>query len=1242
MRVNSDLPIAREKENIVELIRSNQVLIVVGETGSGKTTQLPKILLQTGIGSNGAIVHTQPRRIAAISIAKRIAQEMGANLGKEIGYSIRFDDRSSSGALLKLVTDGLLLNELRTDRYLNKYSGLIIDEAHERSLNIDLLLGYVKEVIKRRPEFRVIVTSATISGEQFSRFFDGAPIIDVAGRSYPISIQYCEPKEELLEQIVDLIKEIERQKSKLAPDILVFFPGAREISDAVEFLRKRFAGQLEVLALYSRLSQSDQLRVFERKSSKRRVILTTNIAETSVTVPGIGFVIDLGLARVNRFSQRSKIQRLVTEEISQANADQRAGRCGRLGPGICYRLYTEEVYQNKPLFPDPEIMRVNLASVLIQMRFLGLGEPQNFAFIDPPEKAALDSAQKLLIELRATKRKELTKLGRKIARFPMDPRLAASLISAPDFGSLTELLTLVSFLSLQDIRERPIEHAHKADEAHQKFVDARSDFLTILKMWDWIETLKREESKSSFKKTLKKNFLNFRRTVEWSETRDQLARICKTLGLKANTDKASYRAIHLPMIIGNLSNLARLKDRTQYQGARNQSLMIFPGSGLFKKKHAWIVSTEIIETSRIYARDAASIRPSWVEQCSKHLQKERFDDPHWSKKRGEVMGYQTVSLYGLVLAEKRRKPLGNKDPKLCREIFLDALVAGELLKVRSFVLENKKLLEEVQGVEDKTRVGGKGVNESDLLKFYDSKIPEEIISESQLARWLNEIEPNVLRELYLDREDALTKLGGLPSAELFPDHLVTGGISFALRYRFAPGESDDGVTMEVPIGLLSAVSDEDLNWPIPAFLSPTLESLLRSLPREFRRKLQPMEESVDLLISQIHSRKMYRRGRFIGAIVEIINDLFGWHLADSNFDQNRVGFELRTGVRVLDEKNKEICFSKDLKEIKDSLYSTKGSGGNKEKQQQGASDFEELGLTRFPDRKLEEQLLVQTDVGPKLFFPGLMSRVESLNLVLFDDKVERDREVRRAFSCLALNYFESQREKINRLVKANKSASLYYSTLGSIGDLQDLLSLATSWFCFFEDQELPNNRQSFEKRLQDRKGDLLPIFDAVFASFETSLRLRHEIMAFVEQLDSPKLEETKRDLVSHVERLFPPTLLTNAPRRYLVAIPRYLYGVQYRLERLNGRVLKDRKMFKDLQVLQARFDHLVLSSPERGMAFGTVRMFLEELRLRTFCEGGERRFVDATSRDSEAASWKVSQKKVSELMLQEERKAGLL
>ena len=403
-----------------------------------------------------------------------------------------------------------------------------------------------------------------------------------------------------------------------------------------------------------------------------------------------------------------------------------------------------------------------------------------------------------------------------------------------------------------------------------------------------------------------------------------------------------------------------------------------------------------------------------------------------------------------------------------------------------------------------------------------------------------------------------------------------------------------------------------------------------------------MEESVDLLISQIHSRKMYRRGRFIGAVVEIINDLFGWHLADSNFDQNRVGFELRTAVRVLDEKNNEICFGRDLQEVRGSLYSTKNSDLESERVRLEASNFEELGLTRFPDRKLDDQLLVQTDAGPKLFFPGLVSRVESLNLVLFDDKVERDREVRRAFSCLALNYFESRREKMNRLVKANKLASIYYSTLGSVGDLQELLSLASSWFCFFEDQELPTNRQSFEKRLQDRKGDLLPIFDAVFASFETSLRLRHEIMAFVEQLDSPTLEETKRDLVSHVERVFPPTLLTNAPRRYLVAIPRYLYGVQYRIERLDGRVLKDRKMFKDLQGLQARFDHLVLSSPERGMAFGTVRMFLEELRLRTFCEGGERRFFDAASRETEAASWKVSQKKVSELMLEEEREAGLL
>ncbi len=1218
------------------------MLIVVGETGSGKTTQLPKILMQTGVGSNGAIAHTQPRRIAAISIAKRIAQETGANLGKEIGYSIRFDDRSSSGALLRLVTDGLLLNELRTDRYLDKYSGLIIDEAHERSLNIDLLLGYVKEIIKRRPEFRVIVTSATISGEQFSRFFDGAPIIDVAGRSYPISIQYCEPKEEVLEQIADLVKEIEKQKSKLAPDILVFFPGAREISDAVEFLRKRFAGRLEVLALYSRLSQSDQLKVFERKGSKRRVILTTNIAETSVTVPGIGFVIDLGLARVNRFSQRSKIQRLVTEEISQANADQRSGRCGRLGPGICYRLYTEEIYQNKPLFPDPEIMRVNLASVLIQMRFLGLGEPQNFAFIDPPEKAALDSAQKLLIELRATKREELTKLGLKIARFPMDPRLAASLISAPDFGSLTELLTLVSFLSLQDIRERPIEHARKADETHQKFVDVRSDFLTILKMWNWIETVKREGSKSAFKKTLKKNFLNFRRTVEWSETRDQLARICKTLGLKTNSDKASYRAVHLPMIIGNLSNLAKLKDRTQYQGARNQSLMIFPGSGLFKKKHAWIVSTEIIETSRVYARDAASIRPSWVEQYSRHLQKERFKDPYWSKKRGEVMAYQSISLYGLLLVEKRPKPFGNRDSKVCREIFLDALVAGELLKVRSFILANKKLLEEVQGIEDKTRVGGKGINETDLLKFYDSKIPEEIISESQLVRWLDDIEPDILSELYLDREDALTKLGGSPSAELFPDHLAKGGVSFSLSYRFAPGESDDGVTMEVPFGLLSAVSEDDLNWPILAFLSPTLESLLRSLPREFRRQLQPMEDSVDMLIAQIHSRKMYRRGRFIGAVVEIVNDLFGWKLADSSFDQNRVGFELRTGIRVLDEKNNEICFGKDLKQVRDSLHLTKNSGGEREKRRLGVTNFEEVDLKRFPDRKLEDELLVQTDVGPKLFFPGLVSRMESLNLELFDDRIERDREVRSAFSYLALKHLESQREKMNRLVKANKSASLYYSTSGSVGDLQNQLGLASSWFCFFENQELPTDRRSFEKRLQDRKVDLLPIFHEVLARFETSLRLRHEIMAFVERLDSPALTETKMDLVSHVERLFPSTLLKTAPCRYLFAVPRYLYGVQYRMERLDGRVLKDQKIFKDLQGLQARFDQLVLSSPELGVAFGTLRLSLEELRLRTFCEGGERRIVDGRSGESEAASWKVSRKKVSEIMFEEERSAGLL
>ena len=1240
LSIPSSLPLAEKANDIVELLKQNQVIIVAGETGSGKTTQLPKLCMTLGLGESAMIGHTQPRRLAARTVAKRISEEMGTELGRDVGYAVRFSDQVGEQTLLKVMTDGLLLTEIRRDRYLDKYDAIIIDEAHERSLNIDFLLGYLKRLVQRRRDLKVVITSATIDIERFSEFFNDAPIVAVGGRTYDVEVRYQEQPEEALERIVDVVEEIDSLPATKARDILVFFSGEREIFDAARTLRKQFAARLEVLPLYARLSFAEQQKIFQPTGTKRRIVLATNVAETSLTVPNIGFVIDPGFARINRYSYRSKLQRLPIEPISQASADQRKGRCGRVAPGVCYRLYSEHDMQSRPAFTDPEIRRVNLAGVVLQMRSFNLGNITTFPFIDPPDPRAVKDAMLLLTELRALQDDKLTDAGHAMARLPVDPRLARMLVEADAQGALRELLIIASGIAVIDPRERPADKVQAADTAHEQFLDERSDFMSWVKLWNWIEEQRQTLTRNRFERVLRKHFISPLRVREWRETHRQLRLVCRDLRFTENVDPAGFQQIHEAILSGSLSAIAQHDEDGKYLGARNLKLRIFPGSALAGKRPRWLVASEIVQTSQVFARNVGFVEPAWIERQGQHLVRRSYSEPFWSLRRGEVMAFESVTLYGLRLAERRRVSYLRHDAVVCRDLFIrEALIAGRLKQLPPFLAQNLLQIAQVHDLEAKGRRRDLLVNDDELYAFYDANIPQQISRAQDLLKWSRRATAAELSAATLSVE-ALLK-GVDPRSALgevdFPSELIIGDLRLPLKYRFAPGEVDDGVSVDVPVGVLHGVGAEPLEWLVPGLLANLIEQWLRSLPKSKRRMLAPLPDKLDELVQALVRPDVYRSGRLLTRLARLLEDRYQLAVSETDWDRNRIDPHLLLFVRVLDEAGTVVAASRDIRELKHQLAAEPISDVTIQ------SEFQ--NLRRFPETlELEAEKLVGDGAGAMLKFPGLIDAGEHVDLHYFDTVTERNEAHRQGLTRLTILQLGQTGQYFRRELDKHPDLGLHFASLGSAKELKDELLRGVVWYCFFDDRALPTTAHDFTRVLEQARGNLGSVFSATVTSFAQIMALRFSCRRSIEELTSKAFAPSREDLLEHIERLAPKSILQQTPHRFLSLIERYLRGVERRIAQLPGRVPKDRAMIAELAPLQVRIEQLRQAEMFDQSRYEDLRVLLEELRLKMFAEPISRQKVvnHPLDRSFFGANWKVSTKRVALIVLQEERRVGLV
>ncbi len=983
-----DLPVSARRVDIAAAIRDHQVVIVAGETGSGKTTQLPKICLELGRGRGGRVIgHTQPRRIAARTVAERIAYELGVELGEHVGYKVRFTDRSSDRTTVKVMTDGILLAEIQRDRELAGYDTIIIDEAHERSLNIDFILGYLKQLLPRRPDLKLVITSATIDPERFSAHFDGAPIIEVSGRTYPVEVRYRELVEDQTTGITEAVTELMREGPG---DILVFCSGEREIRDAADTLKKlklpRAADTLEVLPLYARLSAAEQHRVFAAHHN-RRVVLATNVAETSLTVPGIHYVVDTGLARISRFSARTKVQRLPIEPISQASANQRKGRCGRVAAGICIRLYAEEDFTARPEYTDPEILRTNLASVILQMTALGLGDVARFPFVEPPDTRSVTAGMQLLDEIgaittappsrrrrgRGTRPRSaeprgghrLTKLGRQLARLPIDPRLGRMMIEGSRQECLREVVTIVAALSMQDPRERPADQQQLADSSHRRFADPDSDFAGLLNLWRHVKEQQRELSSSAFRRMCKAEFLNYLRIREWQDLDSQLRRVAKELDLPLNQQPAAAQQIHRALLAGLLSHVGmRDEDKRDYLGARGTRFAIFPGSSLFKKQPAFVMSAELVETSRLWGRMNARIDPGWAESAAELLVKRSYSEPHWSKRSGAVMAYEKVTLYGVPLVSERRVNYGRIDPETSRELFIrHALVQGEWETHHRFFATNQALLDQAEELEQRARRRDIVVDDTTLFDFYDARVPADVVSKAHFDAWWKR-QTHARPDLLTFSLDMLTHDSAEQvSDEDFPDVWRHGAADLALDYRFEPGTRSDGVTVDIPVDSLPQVEAVDFSWPVPGLRRELVIALIRSLPKSLRVNFVPAPNHAEAFLSAT----VPGEEPLLDALERHLRGTTGIVIPREAWALDKVPPHLRMSFRVVDETGDVVGEGKDLAALNRELRARTGSAISS-----AGAGLERTGITEWDFDELPRTFAVTRAGHEVRGFPALV------------------------------------------------------------------------------------------------------------------------------------------------------------------------------------------------------------------------------------------------------------------------------
>jgi len=1199
-----ELPVVQHREEIVAAIKNNPVTIICGETGSGKTTQIPKMCLEAGLGVNGMIGHTQPRRIAARSVSDRIASELKTELGAAVGYKVRFSDKLSRQTYIKLMTDGILLAEIQSDPWLNQYDTIIVDEAHERSLNIDFILGYLKRLLVRRRDLKVIITSATIDPDTFSRHFNDAPIVLAEGRSYPVEVRYRpwdEDENDERDQPQAIFDACEELASLGSGDTLVFLPGERDIRETADYLARKSGNSrllrgVEVLPMLARLSASEQAKIFA-PHGKRRIVLATNVAETSLTVPGIRYVVDSGLARMSRYSVRSKVQRLPIEKVSQASANQRKGRCGREAPGVCIRLYSEEDFEQRPEFTQPEILRTNLASVILQMEVSRLGQVEDFPFVESPDSRLINDGYRLLVELGAVDtRNKLTKLGRTIARLPIDPRLARIVIEAKKEGCVNEILSIVSALSIQDLRERPMAKQAAADELHSEFNHEKSDFLAIVNLWEFCRVQSERLSGNQFRKMCKQRFLSYLRVREWRDIRRQLQQIVKELGGIENTTEASYSKVHRALLTGLLGNVAIKEDRNNYHGTRNRKMMIFPGSGVFGKGAKWIMAAEVSETTRLYARGVAGIEPEWIEAASEHLLKHSYSGASWQRKRAQVGAYRKSTLYGLVVVEKKRVNYGPINPAESREIFIrNGLVEGNYNTRSAFYHHNLKLIDEVLTLEEKSRRRDILVDPEELYQFYDSIIPEGIYSGPLFERWRESYETDHPRGLWFTEELLLQDEEPGISKTDFPDQIEMGGVVLPLKYHFKPGAATDGVTLSVPVSLLNRVKAEQCEWLVPGMLTEKITAMIKSLPKTLRKNYVPAPDYAERVQPLLES---HRQLSLSEALTTCLNQLSRSSLTIEDWQIDQLPTHLRMRFEILDAEGKRIDEGRELLLLQ-AQYQTEI-----EEQLSGDAEnsFERTDIKDWNFGDLPEYVDLQTQGVTMKGYPALVDENQTVSLRLFATEDAAAREMPLGLLALYKKVLQKEVKYLIRNLPGIDVLCLRFATFGKSEVLkQDIVDAAIKTTFNTEDY-LPRTREDFYNNLDSHSGNLVDTANRICKLLSKTLEAHRQVAKRLSGSVSLSWVEPMADIQDQIKQLIYPGFVSGTPEARLARLPVYFAAIDKRLDSLDREPDRDRRRRAELLPVWEQTKSVSVDVEYPKSKAMEIRWLFEELRVSVFAQ----------------------------------------
>lgn len=1196
------LPVSEKRSLIAETIEQHQVVIICGETGSGKTTQLPKICLQLGRGTFGRIGHTQPRRMAARQVAARIASELQCEVGGMVGYKVRFNEQCTEPTRIKLMTDGILLAEIRHDPDLLQYDTLIIDEAHERSLNIDFILGYLPSLLKRRPDLKLIVTSATIASDHFAAHFRNAPVIKVTGRTYPVEVRY-RPLHDITDSdsqqeagILDAIAELYRFGSG---DILIFLPTERSIAEMSDVIKRQYSSSADVLSLYSRLSVAEQNRIFQ-SHNRRRIILATNVAETSLTVPGIRFVIDTGLARISRYSYRSKVQRLPVEKISRASALQRQGRCGRTSAGICIRLYDEQDFDNRPEYTEPEIQRTNLAAVILNLKNYGLGNIENFNFIDMPDRRYINDGYRLLYELGAVdEQRILTGIGKNIARLSIDPRLARMVIQADTEHCVKEVLIIVSALEIQDPRERPIDAQQKADSAHSQFSDYDSDFMSYLKLWESYHQHKKKLSRNQLRKWCQRNYLSSARMQEWTDLHRQLLQEVRLLKINTGLTSTDSDALSRALLAGLIGNTGQRQQDKDYLGSHGKSLWIFPGSGL-KKSPKWIMAAEIVETQRLYARTVAAINPEWIEHLAPHLIKRSYGDPFWQRRSGHVVAHENLTLYGLTLINRRRINFSHIDPVISREVFIrHALVRHEINMKAECLDHNQRLLQQVQLLENKTRRSDILIDERVIHEFYQQRIPDSICDQAAFTKWWRKKSRNDPNYLNLSEQHLLQVSADSIAIDDWPDSLRVQGNELALEYHFSPGEPDDGVTVIIPAMILSQLQSDDFDYLVPGLLPEKIEQLLRNLPKSLRKNFIPVKEFARATGSAMDNEK-----NIFNQLSDRLLQMTGVEVPLDAWKPDRIDPYLIMNFRLINDKGEVLAQSRDLlalqsefKEQADHAFNRQTNNFvNNNEHHSDEIEGSNFGKICAPIELPVNGMALQS-------YRALVVHEQTLVLEIVDNLEKAEQLSKQGLVHLFASTHRKQINYLSRNIPDFDQSALYYSSLGDAHALQQDIFDIIIQHALKLDKSMIYDSVEYQHRSACAEHELAKLCHDIGTLIHTILLQYHQLSTKLSSERPLTLSRSIEDMRSQLQQLMVNRFLRITPLSVLRHYPRYLQGMQVRLDKLSDDPQRDLKLLAEIEPLWSDYLHEVQACDEpTAPEWQEYHSLLQELRVSLFAQ----------------------------------------